>query len=387
MSLQRFFFILCCFYLHTGYSQSTTDKPLKIAVIAPLYIDSAFTNDQYKLGNANLPKQAIPGLEFYNGIITAIDSLNKENASLSVTVYDSKSVSLPLQKLIALPALKKMSLIIASFNARAEIKPLADFALAANIPLLSYTYPNDGSVENNPFFFLVNPTLKTHIEAIYRYLHKNYPTDNMVLFRKKGPIEDLIQQVLTEMNKKTVGLPLKLKTYDLPDSFSTSQVTDILDSTKQNLVICGTLNEEFAINLTRALGGAKNYHNLVIGMPTWDGLKDISRYNEIIYTTPYNFLRNEKLTADLTNKYKTKLSGRPSDMYFKGFEAMFHFGKLLLKHRGGLVNNLSDKDFKLFNEFDFQPVKTASGKSIPDYLENKKLYFIRKLDGLVKSVN
>ena len=280
-----------------------------------------------------------------------------------------------------------MSLIIASFNARAEIKPLADFALAANIPLLSYTYPNDGSVENNPFFFLVNPTLKTHIEAIYRYLHKNYPTDNMVLFRKKGPIEDLIQQVLTEMNKKTVGLPLKLKTYDLPDSFSTSQVTDILDSTKQNIVICGTLNEEFAINLTRALGGAKNYHNLVIGMPTWDGLKDISRYNEIIYTTPYNFLRNEKLTADLTNKYKTKLSGRPSDMYFKGFEAMFHFGKLLLKHRGGLVNNLSDKDFKLFNEFDFQPVKTASGKSIPDYLENKKLYFIRKLDGLVKSVN
>jgi hypothetical protein len=387
MSLQRFLLTLCCFYLHIGYSQSTTDKPLKIAVIAPLYIDSAFNNYQYKLGNANLPKQAIPGLDFYNGIMTAIDSLNKENTSLSVTVYDSKSVSLPLQKLITLPALNEMSLIITSFNTRAEIKPLADFALAANIPLLSYTYPNDGSVENNPFFFLVNPTLKTHIEAIYRYLHKNYPTDNMVLFRKKGPIEDLIQQVLTEMNKKTAGLTLKLKTYDLPDSFSTSQVTDILDSTKQNIVICGTLNEEFAMNLTRALGSAKNYHNLVIGMPTWDGLKDISRYNEIIYTTPYNFLRNEKLTTDLTNKYKTKLFGRPSDMYFKGFEAMFHFGKLLLKHRGGLVNNLSDKDFKLFNEFDFQPVKTATGKSIPDYLENKKLYFIRKLDGLVKSVN
>jgi hypothetical protein len=153
------------------------------------------------------------------------------------------------------------------------------------------------------------------------------------------------------------------------------------------VVICGTLNEEFAMNLTRALGSSKSFHNVVIGMPTWDGLKDISRYNEIIYTTPYNFLRNEKLSADLTNKYKTKLAGRPSDMYFKGFEAMYHFGKLLMKYHNALINNLSDKDFKLFNEFDFQPAKMSTGKSLPDYVENKKLYFIRKLDGLVKSVN
>ncbi len=63
---------------------------------------------------------------------------------------------------------------------------------------------------------------------------------------------------------------------------------------------------------------------------------------------------------------------------------MFHFSKLLVKNGITLISTLSDKDFKLFNDFDIQPVKTTS---TTDYLENKKIYFIRKVDGQIKSIN
>ena len=63
----------------------------KIAVFTPLYIDSAFIGNDYKLGSNNLPKTILPGLEFYNGIMLAIDSLQTEHASLEVNVYDTKS--------------------------------------------------------------------------------------------------------------------------------------------------------------------------------------------------------------------------------------------------------------------------------------------------------
>ncbi len=84
--------------------------------------------------------------------------------------------------------------------------------------------------------------------------------------------------------------------------------------------------------------------------------------------------------------YKEKYFSRPSDMVFKGFEVTYHFTKLLAKHRYNLINNLSDTDFTLFNTFDLEPIKTSRASTKPDLLENKKLYFIKKQEGSVKSV-
>jgi hypothetical protein len=51
------------------------NNPIRVAIFSPIYMDSAFIGDTYKLGDANLPKQMLPGLEFYNGAMAAIDSL------------------------------------------------------------------------------------------------------------------------------------------------------------------------------------------------------------------------------------------------------------------------------------------------------------------------
>jgi len=386
--IKRFFLfivIVCCGRI--CFAQLPAKTPMKIAVFAPIYLDSAFADGNYKLGNANLPRQMVAGLDFYNGVMLAIDSLNKEQVPITVLFYDTKSSTLPLQKLVAGDELKEVSLLIASFNNRSDIKPLADLALQMKIPLISSTYPNDGGITGNPFFAMVNPTLKAHLEAIYRYLHKTYPTEKMTLFRRNGAIEDMIEQVITDMNKKTPGLPLKINTINLPDSFTVAQVTETLDSAKQNILICGSLDEEFGTELSKALAASRNYKTISMGMPTWEGIRDISKNIEVIYTSPFNFLRNDKLLFDLFSKYKAKYSGRPNDMFFKGFESMYHFSKLLVKYPTGIIKALSDKDFKLFNEFDFQPIRSGKQSNSIDYLENKKIYFIRKMDGLVKSVN
>lgn len=386
--LRKTGFIFCCLlFVLKSSAQDSLAGPLKIAVFAPVYLDSAFADDTYKLGKNNLPKYLLPGLDFYNGIMLAVDSLNTEQSSLEVLFFDSKSVENPIQAIVEQPEFQDVSLIIASFNMRAEIKPLADFALEKNIPLISATYPNDGGLTANPFFVLMNPTLITHLNAIYKFMQRSYPMDNITVFRKKGNLEDMIQNTFSDLNKKTPGLPLKIKTIELPDSFTTSQVTGYLDSTKQNVIICGTLNESFGTNLTKALSSSKSYHVIAMGMPTWDGIKDISKDLEIVYTTPFNFSRSDKLSMRFTENYKIKFAGRPSDMAFKGFEAMYHFAKLLLKYDKQMIQHLSGKEFKLFNDFDIQPVISNKTSGFPDYLENKKLYFIRKTDGRIKSVN
>ena len=376
------------FFMVHSIGQPNTTKPVKIAVFAPVFIDSAFSENEYKLGkNSNLPRYMLPGLDFYNGVMLAIDSLNKEKTAVEVLFYDTKSENLSLDEIVEDSAFNNISLIIASFNNRSEIKTLADFALDKKIPLISATYPNDGGIIANPYFAMLNPTLAAHLEGIYKFTRRFYPTDNITLFRKKGSVEDIIQNSLSDQNRKTAGTQLKLKTVELPDSFSTSQVISYLDSSKQNIILCGTLNEVFASNLSKALSSSKSYRVMAIGMPTWDGLKDISKDLEIVYTTPYNPNRSDKLSFQFADNYRLKYAGRPGDMAYKGFEAMYHFTKLLLKYGNQLINHLSEKEYKLFNDFDFQPVNLNKSPNTTDYLENKKLYFIRKADGKIKSVN
>jgi ABC-type branched-subunit amino acid transport system substrate-binding protein len=379
---------ICLGYLLSAKAQDTSAvRSIKVAVFAPLYIDSAFTNDTYKLGKANLPKYLLPGLDFYNGVMLAIDSLNAEKTAIEVLIYDTKSSSMGIDELLEQPELQDVSLLIASFNNRNDIKPLADFAKEKNILLISATYPNDGGIEDNPNFVLLNPTLTAHIEAVYKYVHRTYPLDNITLFRRKGGTEDQIQTILGNLNKRTGGIPLKLKTIELTDSFTTQQVTAYLDSTKRNVVICGTLNEGFGLLLSKALSSSKQYPAVVIGMPTWDALRDIGTGIDMVYTTPYNYFRQDKLSSQLSEKYRARFAGRASDLVFKGFETMYRFSKLLIKYGPELKNNLSAKEFKLFNDFDIQVVTAEQDGAVTNYLENKKLYLVHKQDGKVKSVN
>jgi len=379
-------FILCIIMGVLGnclIAQPTS--PLKIAVFAPVYLDTVFSGNNYLLGNNNIPRTILPGLDFYNGIQLAIDSLNAEGQSLSVLFYDSKSNTQSIKEILASDPLQDVSMIIASFNHRNDIKPLANFALNKQIPLISMTYPNDGGVKANPYFALVNPTLTTHVEGIYKYLQKNYPTEPILYVKRTGALEDMIEGLFQDLNKKTPALPLKIRTVSATDSTNIASFNAILDSTKTNIIFCGSLNENFGINLVKSTATNKNYKAVLIGMPTWDAIKDLGKGTEIIYSTPYKYNRTDKLAQYINTSYRNKVSGRPSDMVFKGFEAMYHFGKLLIKHQNNIVTQLSDNSFTLFNEFDFVPVKSKS-ENIPAYLENKRIYYIKKIDGLIKSI-
>jgi hypothetical protein len=384
----RFIIIVSMIFLSNHAFTQIETKHIKIAVFAPIYLDSAFDGDQYKAGLNTLPKTILPGLDFYNGVMLAIDSLQQEGNSIEVLIYDTKSEN--IQSIVQKNELKDISLIIASLNNHSEIKPLADLAFQLKIPLISSTFPNDGGIRNNPYFVVINSTLRTHCEELYKYLQKYYATGNLVMFRRKGMVEDLIQSAFIDAKKNTVSLPLKIKTIELSDTFNTRNVLDALDSNKKNIVICATINEAYAVRLVKTLSSATNYISVAVGMPTWDGIKDLDKPDckgvDIIYSSPYNFSKSDKSYIAITNAYKNKLAGRPSDMAFKGYESMYHFTKLLLMHEHNLINFLSEKSFKVFNDFDISASKNRITKNT-DYLENRKLYFIKKTDGVIKSVN
>lgn len=118
-----------CFFLLLFVATFAVAQQVKhrIAVFAPVYIDSAFDGKTYKLWGNYLPKNMLPGLEFYNGMMMALDSLKIEGISnLIIDFYDYRSKGHSLNRIVedSTNKLEESKLIIASFNNRSDINPL-----------------------------------------------------------------------------------------------------------------------------------------------------------------------------------------------------------------------------------------------------------------------
>lgn len=380
--------VFISFFSFAASAQADTAKPYKIAVLAPLYLDSAFDGYTYKLSETSIPQYILAGLDFYNGVMLAIDSLQKENADLRVSIIDTKKKGTTINSILNEMNYANYSLIIASFNNTKEQQQVAEFSFSHNIPVISVTYPNDGNVTQNPFFVILNSTLKTHINGIYHFVKNNYTGSKIVFVTKKGYLENKIQNDFKANDTGTVKL--KYRTVELTNTLELKNLFSALDSTKHNVIICGSLEENFGMNILQATSAATAFNSTIIGMPNWDGFKDLDKAEhnnvEIIYSTPFNYSRTDSFGTKLIETYRSNFYARPSDMVFKGFEGMYHFTHLLMKYGKGIINHLSDSSYKVENDFLIRPVKLAKQSFIPDYLENKNLYFIKKLAGEITSI-
>ena len=384
------FFLLLSLQWQTSQAQENK-VPFKVAIFAPLYLDSAFDSmENYRYAKNEFPEFINPGLEFYEGVQLALDSLSKEGIPLEVFIYDSKSSSESIPAQLNRRELDDIDLIITHCSNN-EVRLFADFGLRKNIPVVNVNLPNDGGVRANPYFVMLNSTLKTQVEAIYRHIQRYYSTMPVIVFRKRGQMEDMIRNYLSDAGKEGSAVPLKLKFVDLSDNFSEEDLKDHLDSTRQTICVAGSLNDFFGKKLAQHLAAInKTYPVKVMGMPTWDALRDFNKPEykdlEIIYCTPFYNTRTDKVSTSIINYFNTTMYARPSDMVMRGYEATWKFGRMLSKYGDDLASNLTRREFNVFRDFDIQPVMLNSENLTLDYFENKKLYFLKWQNGEIKAV-
>jgi hypothetical protein len=357
----------------------------KIAIFTPLYLDSVFNSTGIQLEKNYIPRYSVPGLEYYEGVQYALDSLNKRGAPIEVFLLDSRGKQSLTQQL-AKPELNNVEMVIANSNAP-ETRILAQEALRRKIPFVSTTLPNDVGITNNPYFVILNTTLQAHVEGIYEFLQKYHSQDRIVLFRKPGQQEDLIKQHFLEYSKNTSGKPLSIKIVEVGSNFTPEILAAHLDSTRKNICIGGSMDEVFAQRLALNLSNTSpSYSKTVIGMPTWDKL-NFSKFEnlEVIYTTPFYYNQGTALENRLSDVYEDEYSNKPSDLFYRGYESIMRFALLLLDTKKDVASNLTRKGNTVFTQFDIQPVFKDSAAMSLDYFENRHLYFI-KVFGRVRNI-
>lgn len=382
------FFAIAAFF--TAGAQTAQPIRQKIALFAPLYLDSAFEGSSYRY-EKSFPKFLNPGLEFYQGAQMALDSLQQKGAPLDVYIYDSRSRRNPLEQRLSSPELTDVGMIIAHATAQ-DVKILSEEAYRRKIPFISATLPNDAGVTNNPYFVVLNSTLRSHCEAIYQYLQKYHRNDKVILFRKNGAQENQIRDYFTEVSRTSATAPVKIDFVDVGSDVEVGALINRLDSSRRNVCISGSLDEGFGMNLVEQLSSiSTSYPITLIGMPTWDGFKQLSkpefRNLEIMYSTPFNYSRTGGLSSAISAVFEESINSRPTDMFYRGYETTLRFALLLLDTKKDIASNLTRKGNYVFTQFDIQPVFLNKATMTLDYFENKKLYFIKYINGIRSVVN
>jgi hypothetical protein len=385
-----FLFLAVFFGSSLSLSGQTTpgNGRYKIAVFIPLYLDSVFDGDGgYNYGNS-FPKFSSPGLEFYEGVLMAADSLRKYNAKVDIHICDTRSAKKTVAEQLNGWGVKDANLIIGLVSS-AEAKLLAEVALQKAIPFISADLPNDAGIVNNPSYVILKSTLKTHCEGIYKFIQKNYSLAPTIVFRKKGAYEDRLKMYFEESIKTVPGSKVAMKFVTL-DENNIGNLTQYFDSTRTTVSVVGSLDENFGKKIAQQLAGLnKTYPTVAIGMPTWDAITEFNKKEfkglDIVYSTAFYSPRTDKTSTAITTHFKNNIYSRPSDMVFRGYECLYRFGRLLLEKGSNLGSSIGEKKYKVFTDFDIQPVINKQTNTL-DYFENKKLYFIKKMDGTIKAV-
>lgn len=365
----------------------TAEKP-KISVFIPLQLDSAFDGINYKYGNI-LPKNLSTALEFYNGVKIAADELQKEGVKAKIRVYDTKEQNF-LTHFFSDSAKGSTGIVIAAPQSAGELKTIAEKLRPYKIPLISIL-PNDAGINGYPEFVIANSTLGVHCQQLFQFVQSKHTLDNIILLSPSGSAETRLKQNLKEANQKTKGIVLKWKEVEMGRLFSVDSLEKYMDTTRQNVIISPTLNTQNAQQLVKlaALANKGSFRMTIFGMPTWETIafnKPEYKGVDIWYGTPFLTLEgNAFATEQFTKQYRELTNSTPGDMAFRGYEMTIRFVKTFVAYGPDFLKYVNSARFRVFNDFQFKPVNLRENGQI-DYLENQKIYFVKKEDGIVKTV-
>jgi ABC-type branched-subunit amino acid transport system substrate-binding protein len=359
---------------------------VEVGLFSSLYLDQYFNYDNELINTRDFPKQALSALEFYEGATLAIDSLNAVGKSVILKLYDVQSYQGNISKAFENGDFDNLDLIIAQVGGN-EFFQLAIIAREMNIPIINATYPNTRGITASPNLYIVNPRINVHLELIHQKIGRNWKTANIVWFTKEKAAEKQLENIIGNLNRQQGTNGFRYKTVYLKEDFSISDVSKNFDSTKANVWVLGSFDEAFAAKFASVANNMPRKDKLhLIGMPNWESLKEIQakQYSSLaIYYTMAFYLPHENLfVRQMDEIFKTSMGIKSPTMALKGFEITYYFCSLLDKYGKIKTGQPAEAGFKVLTDFDFQPVFLNQTSGEPDFIENKNIKFIRRLNNL-----
>lgn len=360
------------------YPESVKKKRYRIDVFASLYLNELVVDNKAIYKN-KIPDRAVQGIDFYEGVKLASDSLNSLGYQLDVHVHDVTDTNESPAVLIKTKVLESSDLIIGAVQSQ-HISILAGFAKKHNINFISSLSPSDAGIKDNPYFTLLQPSLYTHCEWISdKAMMKKGSRKPVVFYRTSVPNDET---AFRNLNIKD-GAAQTLVCNVMPTKLTLSTY---LDSTETNTIVVAILDITYAEKLLQSLQNYfPGYTFEIYGMPSWRYASMLKRRDFLVgsvinITAPFCFDAGTPSALAVAGMYKKETGlNKPSEMVYRGFETMFYYANILSAYGTIFNDKYRDNNAFLFTKFDVKLRWDKENNLLYD--ENKHLYHYRFSDG------
>jgi len=352
------------------YPPSIKKSTYRIDVLVPLNIDELEKSDK------RFPEKSIAGIDFYEGVKLATDTLNMFRYHIQVYVHDIVANGTNAEDLIKKHVLDSSDLIIGAVQSH-DIPGIAQYAKKRQINFISAYSPSDAGVKDNPYFILPQPTLQVHCKYLMGYIQKKHPKNKMVLcYRNSSSAEQSAYNYITDNDEPAAFKKLMCNTMPVREKLAL-----LFDSAHTNILIVPVFDNAFADTLLKQISiWFPNYDFEVYGMPSWKTLQGLKKPDAfpnmtVYFTSSFYIDPSLHITQSIDKQYRKEYGGKPAELVYRAYETMYWYAYLLNEYGTIFNTQFNDKSACLFTKYDIVPKYDKDMNFL--YNENEHIYIYK----------
>lgn len=305
--------------------------------------------------------QPLASIEFYEGALMALDTLDSLGIKLDIHVYNHYKDSSLTAALFSKPEIVRSDVVIGPvFNE--SLKAASLVAQKNNFFLVSPLSPNNSFIDTNKYFLMVNPTVEAQLEAMLKQIAILHPNANIInLYRSDKPAE------------KRLGDEFK-KAFSAANNANTMRITDVAGYSEavaamkpaDNFIFLASYDELFVNGLVRDLSKFSRETPLeLLGLQHLLSFESISidYYENLHFTYPntYYVNRDAPRVKAFEDAFIEKYSTRPSDFACRGYDLTLYIAMMLAEYGPDL--GASAGKYNKAERYMLDPVRFAAEKN------------------------
>ena len=266
-------------------SDTKRKNQLKVAVMLPFMINGGNQGEQMRM------------VEYYQGVLMAINELKKNGTSFDIHTYDTQNNATTVRQILARSEMKDMDLIIGPGHAT-HIPAISAFSEQNKIRLVVPFTSKCDEVFGNPYLYQVNTPQSYLYSEVYEHFLRKFRGNN-IIFVDAGDGE-------TDKREFIGGFKQELKDQHIPfreiKANSKESIEQALQSGTENILIPTSGSNIALIKLLPYLKALKlsweaeetpdKYSLHLFGYPEWqtyttDHLDDFYTFDTYFYTSFY----------------------------------------------------------------------------------------------------
>ncbi|MDP2337725.1 MAG: LysM peptidoglycan-binding domain-containing protein [Bacteroidota bacterium] len=318
------------------------------------------------INGVNIDQKTEGFLEFYEGTLLAIDSLQRKGMDIELYVFDASNQSM-INALLQLDEFRDLNLIIGPVYPELQ-ETVASFAAKNRIPMVSPLSSTGNFELNNSWYFKVNPTREFQLEQTASYIANEFSNKNFILLQVSGNSSSADAQLAILSKEKLMGQSGKnhFHEYNFQQQ-GVNGIKTLLDETGENIFIIPTDNEaQVSVAVTNLTALAEHYDIVLMGTSALTKLKSKQTENyhriRLRYLSPYFTDYTKPLVRRFVGEYRNTFAAEPSQFSFQGFDVSYYFLSALYSFGKNFRNCLPEYPMELTQmNFSFRKVAPMGG--------------------------